>query len=347
LIRGVIVPSQSALSLNVLSHPAKANKLLANSAGCPATPTSEFLECLTNLDLQVLLSAQRNLSNVDKSFGRPWFGPSLDSTFNGNPNIRDRILPETPYELIMKGAGKDIPMILGVVENEALTARARVTNDKAWLEELNKNASAIVNLLHYDLVLPTNEIPRIGKTLKKVYFGKENISKSNSLLLQEMIGHVWSQRTIRLAAELHSLTNPSIYLYIFIQRGAFSWASKFGIYKEGPTSGDEMYYLFPHLKIPQFWPGVVHPADMEFSKKLVGLYASFIKTGKPSLYWGNKWSPLEIIEKLDAEVKLPWYSIGPEPKDVEFRPLPESRYKMLDEILSYYETTQISWKAGD
>jgi carboxylesterase type B len=74
----------------------------------------------------------------------------------------------------------------------------------------------------------------------------------------------------------------------------------------GVTHSDDLAYLFDG-QAPDLRPG----PDLKFSRRLVKLWVSFAKTGKPVATWGKEknWEPISIME-AKSKRRLRWYVLN-------------------------------------
>jgi para-nitrobenzyl esterase len=175
--------------------------------------------------------------------------------------VDGHVLPGIPLELIKSGKGAKVPFITGTNKDEGTIFTARVK-----IDTLFKLRAGLWLLLG----------DRMNEALK-LYGAKDDATAKKAF--GEILGDGFvgsARRTIR----AHAGAGRKAYLYHFTR--SLPWADRMGI---GSFHGFEIVYVFGNMPIATGF----RAADKELSKKMMGYWTRFAKTGDPNAEGETKW----------------------------------------------------------
>ena len=253
LYRGVIAMSGSALHFAtpmVKGHPEWTGQMFVNRLGCQKGGITDIVWCLQEClvtDILALSPAEFNYANSLENDLRNEvslsFIPNVDH-YSQNP-----FMPDLPINIMRQGKQKDIPIIMGTVEDEGALWALVIWRE---LDEFNGNWTYHgPRLMYYDDV---NDIPYhhelVANVTQHFYTGGLNFSQNHA---QGIINMFTDQQFLAPAiksAKLQEQTQKSpVYFYELTHKPSISIVSLFGsgIAEEsmdwGVTHGDDLVYL--------------------------------------------------------------------------------------------------------
>jgi carboxylesterase type B len=298
LIHRAIAQSGSALNPWAFQHnPKKTYDRFVKASGCSKDTTAETVKCLKELSKDDILKAQMSLPKFSAEFDmlNMKFVPTIESPKAKGP----RFLEEHPATLMKKGKiVSKVPYLTGFTENEGSFFSDIAFLMPTSLPQLEKEWDQIApNMLYFDDIKvksPSTE-EKVAQSLKKFYFGKDEISVKNRDKFTDILSDRFFVNGIIDAANLLSKQDLPVYTYIVNYQGSHSGPQfLFPGVKErnGVAHADEILYMFNcSIGFPEMKLGT---DDGEFSEKLIKLLVSFAKDGKPSATWGQQkeWKPI-------------------------------------------------------
>ncbi|OXA59087.1 Venom carboxylesterase-6 [Folsomia candida] len=334
LFIGAISHSGTALCPWAFVRNAKSVALkLGRLLNCGTNSSQELATCLKKIDARQLVTSQEQLTVWNRD---PFamFAPSMEEIGDGGgDNGGEIFLGETPFDILCRGGQNPVPWILGVCRDEGLTFHAApILFNRKLAYELDSHWSRIapITLLYEDTA---RNLAYVSNKVRKFYFGssspeilssssnyndntttdhhddgstESNNGNTNSKVewspslrkLTDLYSDRYFFHCTRNAGFLHSRKAPT-FLYRFSYQGKNSIIEAFGIPKFGVAHGDDLQYIFPLSPRFPFLPRDTEQG--QFSQRVVKLWVSFVKTGRPSTkFWstsapskGEKWNPIQ------------------------------------------------------
>nr|XP_050860109.1 esterase FE4-like isoform X2 [Vespula vulgaris] len=247
----------------------------------------EMIECMRSLDAKKILMKLSNLYAQNK-YHYCFFGPTIEDESS------DAILTMFPMEIIKKQLFRDIPCIIGVVQDEGLLKTFDFYGD-------SKKLSTFVN--NFDTLLPgflevqdvINNVDNFTSSIKDFYFSENSTIEDYHILLKnitQMAGDgliTWS--TYKTARYLSEVMKSNLFFYCFAYSGTFSSRFKNGTQiSHGVNHGDELNYFFPILN-KEFESLMLFntESDNTMINIMTELWSHFMRTGVPSTWSIANW----------------------------------------------------------
>ena len=320
LYRGIIVQSGSALSPWLKLHhrnlAIETGKRFAREVGCDDIDPQAELECLqekeiedlvveTNPDIAVMLENTLQGNSTDFS----WL-PSIDSISHNS------FLPRHPINVMKSGQQKDIPMIIGAMENDGAFLVSLNWNN---LETMNANWSYFgPNTLYgvpFEKVIPLQELN--ANVTRHFYLGTQDLSQDMKQELTDMYTDAMFVSATAKAIGLQSRSqNSPMFLYEITHQASRSVSEIIGALSGaenedfGASHADDLLYLFKDTL--GFDDAIITDEDKKVANVMTTLWTNFAKHQDPAPYhddaiphWdeftGQK-SCLCIVPKFEMEV---------------------------------------------
>jgi carboxylesterase type B len=273
-----------------------------------------MVECLQRIDAdQLLLSLNQSVGlegNLETGH-EVVYGGSVETYLTPNA-----FLTKEPEEIYENKEFNNVPILMGVNKNEGLIfgPMSIVHNPRLLAKWNNEYSNFFPKLFKFQ----ESSLNRCGlsESLWKAYFpqgGKVGADQSDD------IANLFSDSVIvsgvRRLAKLHSDHGGSVYLYHFTLKGDNSLAQFFALLIPGnnatlpqgelyePTHGDELPYLFYMPELYPFYKS--SPRFERDSDRIVKLWTSFAKNGKPTELWGGEmkdWKKFDPTEPTWVEI---------------------------------------------
>ncbi|CAG2064309.1 unnamed protein product [Timema podura] len=300
LFHGVIAQSGTPLLPGIMhlnSQLSMAAKL-AQAVSCHTNSSELLVECLREKPIFEILAASTLLSE-HRLFGGREFLPVVEAGSGA-------FIADTPKKLISEKKINDVPLILGVNNNEGLFF-SYIAFTKLHIENnlITDFGHYFPNYLEYETNTYASQITEL---IYDYYFQ----GKSQSFLqgFSDFLSDYFFFIPVNESASLFSYHRASpVYLYLFSYVGHISLASRmFNKPVVGVPHGDELHYLFNvSLLVPSASRENSDPKDIEKTKQVTELWASFAKDGRPSLQNVDlTWSPFteQSSNYLDIDTEL-------------------------------------------
>ncbi|XP_050354402.1 esterase FE4-like [Nymphalis io] len=149
----------------------------------------------------------------------------------------ERLLSQSPFDIISSGNMAKVPMIIGYTNNEAYVFASMLKSAKA----LRKMSKGMDFLLPSELQTNKRDIPQLVNKVNDMYFDG-NMTMASLLAYHRdayFLGHI--HRSVR----LHASFSDSVYYYQFSYSGNVGVEGEPGMIKTGAAHSDELAYLFP------------------------------------------------------------------------------------------------------
>lgn len=280
---------------------------LADSLNCKTDNSLILIECLKNrTDNEILMKT--------KELFMPWlynpfspFGPTIEVSGN------EPFLNKDPYEILKDGEFKNAPWLTSVTSEEGLYPAAEFVNDEKLLNELNNNWYDIApHLLDFNFTVPVSEQNVISKKILQHYFKNNTISLNTSKEIIDMLSDRLFLADIGKSIKMQAIPpNSKIYMYKFSFRATFSISDILSKSKKnfGVSHGDDLPFI-----LGCYFDGVdQRPGEKEIMDKMLNMWISFIKYGRPDLGDKSIWNPASNLKddsinyldiKSDQNIKM-------------------------------------------
>jgi len=265
---------------------------IASNINCATDSSAAIRDCLLTKTEDELFNAYNKMTAAP-GFPSTFFSPVVEE-----PSNKERFLPDKPSKLIKSKRHNKVPVIIGVMQNEAGMFNIGLKREKTFLET---NMPAILHALadigdaHKDAV---------AKAVYKEYFSNVDFNDELQIdtAIQELFSDVmFNAATDRKARQLFKAGDP-VFLYKMSYQGEHSLAD-IGGYSTGrslgPTHADELRFLHD---MQVFNGGKLNDEDTLMSKKLLTLWTNFAKAGNPTPSITEeipiKWEPVRSKDNL-------------------------------------------------
>ncbi|CAB3249588.1 unnamed protein product [Arctia plantaginis] len=197
-----------------------------------ATDPDEIYQQLIDLPAEKLVDANKKLLD---QFGLTTFVPTVETSFPGVTPILD----DYPENLLARGRGKDIPLLIGYTDAECETFRKR-------LEEFDIVKKSITNKPiiippKYLFTVPPNAIPDVAMKINKRYYnGKVTLDG----FVQSCTESFFEYPFLKVVEEYEKINGPAVYAYKFSYRNDSSVLKTEGLKYDGAAHIEDMTYVF-------------------------------------------------------------------------------------------------------
>ncbi|XP_076180089.1 esterase E4-like [Ptiloglossa arizonensis] len=297
LFHRAITMSATDITADIYSGIANGQKQLvkkqAELLDCPTDTTGSMLLCLYTKPVENFTDT---LDSLFDWHGNPilLWKPSIE------PEVRgvERFLTAHPYDLIKQGKFKQVPLILGVTENEFGTVAALyekdAQNNGSLYEELNDNWNRLAPIIFF-YERDTSRSNYISRELRRFYFNNQPINSANMKGLSEVYGDgIIIFPMFRTAKILASRSNQPVYFYKFTYKSRFSFQMWNDTTPYGVAHHDDLQYLF---FMKRFFPFFERDAPENPMVDIsTSMWANFVETGEPipkndDKFNGVTWTP--------------------------------------------------------
>lgn len=204
--------------------------------------------------------------------------PSLD------PNANKPFLPQLPLEILQNNLYKDIPTMMGVVENDGALFAAYYWQQ---LQELNDNFldHGFRFLTFQSSAEKTSDDETKIQAIRDYYFGSNDISQANLDELLHLGNDLFKVPAIISLKYQSAFQQENIYFYELNHKPSISFSSVYGqpsgadTVDFGVSHGDDLQYLFK-FPIP-----LLSPDDFLVREYMTTMWTDFAKTGDPGSGW--------------------------------------------------------------
>ncbi|ODM94771.1 Esterase E4 [Orchesella cincta] len=290
----------------IVRNPKKVAEKLAAKLNCPGKTSKEIMSCIKGKSLKDIEIARVALQGFAEDPAVP-FAPVVE---NWLPNDK-AVIPDTPQKLLAQGKAAHIPWLTGYNSLNGLNlAVASILTTPKRLAQLDQDWNKLAPLIfHYSqtAVNPSN----VSEQVRQYYFGNGKITEENKeKLVIALTDRNFIQCTAN-AALTQSKFGP-VYLYTLSLQGAHSFLDEWGVRDKlnmrGVVHNDELPFLFNLAlqSIPELKKG---DKQTPFSEKMVKIWTSFAKNGKPSEQHEKtefEWSPVLPSQSISS---LRWYQL--------------------------------------
>ncbi|CAH0401343.1 unnamed protein product [Chilo suppressalis] len=251
---------------------------------------------------------------------------------------------KTPYHVYKsRFTNNKVEVLIGYTSLESLYKLHGFADNKKLLTYLNYNFQYLLPFEGTKDEYGSKRYRKIQKKIMDFYFvngtiGVRSLRRYAKYVSDQVIYPL--MRQARLHAEVSC---GHVYLYRFSYKGLFNIGWKSSVPHldwAGATSGDEICYLFKCKSVNNEYNSADMPSERHFIKKLVRLFANFVKSGNPTpkttdgILGNLKWEPLrpgKSIRAMNLSSKLRMVA-APE----------EKRVKFWDQLKSEFFTEQLN-----
>ncbi|XP_041984349.1 acetylcholinesterase-like [Aricia agestis] len=298
LFHQAILQSGSAVSPWSFQHePLEVAKSFVRQLGHETDDPYEIYKALSQESPVKLLETRVPRKSGDVVLSENIFVPSIEKDLG-----LERFLPDSPYNLLMRGDFNKVPILMGYNNAEGFYFTGR------------ENATTIpkitfVDSLPRDLRFPTQEEKlAVGKRLKELYLGDRNITKDTIPELAKYEGDSGIVYPVVSTIDyLKKATGYPVYAYKFC-RGGWRNLMKIVVGKftyPGAVHADELFYMFK-FRLP-----FLSFVEVDVTDKVSTLWTNFAKYGNPTPETTKllpvKWEPLDKRDEvlhIDKELKM-------------------------------------------
>ena len=266
---------------------ATANHVLA-SCGCNKTEIEDPAACLRSTPLELLLEAQSKIIR------------RKDDTMSFSPSFLDDFLPKHPIDAMRDGDfGVDKEVLLGFNRNEGSVFMYFASPQK--YPALGSESMPKVNVTRQEIhEFATNfmksQNPLATKNLlNSLYADVRDESIFNAT--QSFVGEFFINCPMIFAADDFAQNNVSVYFYHFIHRPKSSPWSQW----VGATHFDEVQFVFG---VPLLFPKSYTRDEAKLSKRMMHVWASFARTGRPEIPSYAMWPKYVTDERAYVEISV-------------------------------------------
>lgn len=273
------------------------------------------INCLKNQSVEHLIRKQTDL--LQYSLFPVRCAPVIDAGSRDHP-----FLPELPQDIIKNRRYNPLPMMSGLNPDEGLLFYL-------WIHYENMAKMSSKTFLEQELVpgviasmiKNASQLDSIVKIIQEQYFGNIDYSDSKHFVprFSQLIDDAAFTSCVYSAQLLHANSSsiPS-YAYLFSYKGETtpSYSAAFAnlvrmsgfdhpIVNRAVTHADELLYLFRMAGLNAAYS----PKDMQMSRMMTRLWASFARTGNPLAEWPHpeviaNWPHVSLHNGLDGIVYL-------------------------------------------
>ncbi|XP_015174308.1 PREDICTED: venom carboxylesterase-6-like isoform X2 [Polistes dominula] len=237
----------------------------------------EIIMCMRSFDAESILIA---LSHHYSQHKHPYcvFVPTIEDESS------EAILTMHPIEIIEKKLFRDIPGIMGVVNDEGLLKTYDLYVD-------SENLKIFVD--QFDTILPKFlEMPYVinrhgfVNAIKDFYFEDNDINTQLQKITEITSDGIFIWSVYKTMSYLSKVMKSNLYLFYFNYFGTFSNTQVFGSKPLGISHSDDIKYFFPSL---QYDLSSNTKSDTIMIHVLTELWSNFIKKGVPSTWSVPNW----------------------------------------------------------
>lgn len=187
---------------------------------------------LVDTPVQKLVDANKVLLD---QFGLTTFVPTVETSFPGVTPILD----DYPENLMARGRGKDIPLLVGYTNAECETFRKRLEQFD-FVEKTSQNPIIIIPP-KYLFTVPTNAIPTVAKKINDKYY---NGVITLDGFLQSCTESFFEYPLLKVVEEYGKMNGPPVYAYKFSYENDSSVFKTEGQKYDGAAHIEDMTYVF-------------------------------------------------------------------------------------------------------
>ncbi|XP_076231278.1 uncharacterized protein LOC143177296 [Calliopsis andreniformis] len=280
-------------------------KKQAELLGCPIDTTGSMMLCLLTKPIENFTDTQNSLFD--------WRGnPILLWKPTVEPEVRgiERFLTAHPYDLIKQGKYKQVPLIIGVTENEfggvVSYYEKDARNNGTLYHELNDDWNTLAPII-FMYERNTSRSNYISRELRRFYFKNQPIDSTTSTQLSEAYSDGVNMFSIYRTAKLLAATSSQpVYFYKFTFQGRHSFYMWNDTTPFGVSHHDDLQYLF---FMKNFFPYFESDApEIPMVDLYTSMWTNFVATGEPipkdDKFRGVTWTTFAPAQTNFLEINL-------------------------------------------
>ncbi|XP_046608335.1 esterase E4-like isoform X2 [Neodiprion virginianus] len=291
---------------------------LGNYIGCSNETSDSLVSCLRKKNFL-------DVVGVFKQFYVWQYEPFSTWACTDEPDIKGAFITTSPTNIMRAGQIRDVPCIMGLVEDEGLGTTIVFYEIEEWFEDFLENFDYLLPILMYWSYLPDSGAAWV-KAAKSYYFNNiETMNRSEFLTnLTLLVGDTAFKYPVysALLYQFAAAANPQ-YFYAFKYRG--TWSNTYTCGKSlkdyGISHADDLVYIFPYVdyNLTVALNKTPNEKDLQMREIMVQLWTSFAIHGKPStqFFRGNTtWEPysekdnlLQIGNKSEIVLEVQYFSL--------------------------------------
>ncbi|RVE47055.1 hypothetical protein evm_008239 [Chilo suppressalis] len=298
--RGIMQSGTPLSSWSFQFEPLQTASLLAKSMGYDTMDPYEIYRIFINKTADELMSTRVPRNEGDVISSENIFVPCKENIISGEESF----LTDTPYNILMNGMYKKMPLIIG--HNNA---------EGYWFAG-KENDTVIKKISFYgstprDLLFASDEEKvENAKKMRQLYMGNDEISKTTMPKFSFYEGDAAVVYPTVVTTHILSQTSDEpIYSYKFSYDGSMNFGKLLSgfVNEPGATHADELFYMF-NVKIPVVIQELI---ESDIIKKVTTMWTNFAKYGDPTPQTTSllpiKWRPIDKEDPqrlvIDKELK--------------------------------------------
>ncbi|XP_043505607.1 juvenile hormone esterase-like [Polistes fuscatus] len=238
----------------------------------------ETIRCMRSFDAESILIA---LSHHYSEHNHPYcvFVPTIEDESS------EAIITMHPMEIIEKKVFRDIPGIMGVVNDEGLLKTRDFYVDS---EKLRIFIDQFDTTLPMYLEMPyvVNNLHGFVNAIKDFYFDDNDINTQLQKITEMTGDGIFIWPIYKSISYLSKVMKSNLYLFYFNYFGTLSYTPEFGSKPLGISHSDDIKYFFPP---PKYDSSLNTKSDTIMIHVLTELWSNFIKHGVPSTWSVPNW----------------------------------------------------------
>lgn len=281
---------------------------LVSELDCEHPNVVEMFQCLQTVGVDEILN--KTLYNYD-------FKDALAKEKNGSAsnyvfapvvdrNSPNSFLPDYPINLVRQGRQKDIPMIMGSMENEGSLPLRMVWK---FLDDLNTNWTDLGPRFLFstrgDTVTPLDELN--ANVTRHFYTGTQELSQDLKEELLQLLGDGVTSGIYRTAKYSSETQNQPIFFYEITHKPSKTLADVVSPGESldfGAGKGDDMMYLFSN--VGNVTNAISTEDDKSTQEAITTMWTNFAKYFDPTPFHEEgvpTWAPFTSEEERYMEIK--------------------------------------------
>ncbi|XP_046608333.1 esterase E4-like isoform X4 [Neodiprion virginianus] len=276
---------------------------LGDYVGCLNDTSDSLVRCLRSKNVL-------DITTMFTGFYVWHYQPFITWACTDEPDVRGAFLTTSPANIVRAGQIRDLPCIMGAVENEGIAITIAMYKNADRLEEFLENFDYLLPILMYWSYLPDSGAAWV-KAAKSYYFNNiETMNRSELLTnLTLLIGD--ASFTYPMYSALlyqHAVAVNPQYFYAFRYRGTWSNTYVYGntLNDYGVIHTDDVGYIFPNVdyNIMLALNKTPNEKDLQMREIMVQLWTSFANHGKPSTSFFRENTTWEPYSKKDNYLQI-------------------------------------------
>ncbi|XP_065224299.1 venom carboxylesterase-6-like [Planococcus citri] len=268
------ISSSGSVSLpwSLPTYTVENSEKVASAFNCSYENVERMMACLRNKPANELIEEGSPFKNGVYR-GALFFGPVIE------PKHRGAFLTENPYRLLKDGKVKQVPFLTSLVETEGSVVGLEIVSNDKLMEQWNHYWDVMApKLFFYSHLRSKSKQNYISSSIKKHYFGGENLSNQTTSEFLQALGDRYFYSGVIETTKLHSSASyENTYCFKLFYRGTES-VSDFYPNNNGKNYGvchtDDIVYV-----LKSYNGNKKNKNDKDMSKLLCSSIIAFMKQG--------------------------------------------------------------------